>query len=249
MSLPDVVTREEWLAARKALLVEEKELTRRRDALNVRRRELPMVRVEKDYRFTGPEGEVGLLDLFGGHRQLIVAHFMFHPDWTDGCPSCTAAAEERPPGLLAHLEARATRLVTVSRAPWPKIEDYRRRMGWTFPWYSSYGSDFNLDYAVTMDASAAPMVYNYKTLDEHRAAGTDYYFSGHEDTEPTEQPGASCFLSDGSSVFHTYSTYGRGGEQVGGSYYYLDLTALGRQEHWERPAGRAAYGATPDFAR
>jgi len=247
MSLPQVVSREEWLAARKELLTREKELTRARDALSADRRRLPMVEVEKDYLFEGPDGKASLLDLFAGRRQLIVYHFMFDPEWTDGCPSCSAGAEERAPGLFQHLATRDTTLAHVSRAPLAKIEDYRRRKGWTFDWYSSYGSEFNYDYAVTMDESVAPIIYNYKSLDEHRAAGTDYYFSG---PQPSEQPGFSCFVRDGDSVFHTYSTYGRGGEQLGGSYYYLDLTALGRQEEWEEPKGRADLErpAQPDFA-
>jgi predicted dithiol-disulfide oxidoreductase (DUF899 family) len=242
MSLPPVVSRDEWLAARQALLVKEKELTKARDALNAERRRLPMVLVDKEYQFEGPDGTATLLDLFDGRRQLMVYHFMFSPEWTDGCPSCSAGADERGPGLSAHLANRNTTLAYVSRAPISKIEDYRRRKGWTFPWYSSFGSDFNYDYAVTMDESVAPIVYNYKTLDEHRAAGTDYYFSG---PQPSEQPGFSCFLRDADTVFHTYSTYGRGCEQVGGSYYYLDMTALGRQEDWEEPKDRAAEARPP----
>lgn len=246
MSLPKVVSRDEWLVARKELLAREKELTRRRDALNADRRRLPMVRVEKDYVFTGPSGKLTLLDLFDGRRQLMVGHFMFDPAWDDGCPSCSAGAEELSPGLYKHLETRDTTLVHVSRAPLDKIEDYKRRKGWTFPWVSSYGSDFNYDYAVTMDESVTSVVYNYKTIEEHRQAGTDYYFSG---PQPSEQPGLSCFLRDGDTVYHTYSTYGRGAEQLGGSYYYLDLTALGRQEQWEEPKGRADFAreAMPDF--
>ncbi|HEY2206248.1 MAG TPA: DUF899 domain-containing protein [Pseudonocardia sp.] len=248
MSLPQVVSRTEWLTARKELLTREKELTRARDALNADRRRLPMVLVDKEYVFEGPDGKVGLLDLFEGRRQLMVAHFMFAPEWADGCPSCSASADERAPGLHRHLAARETTLATVSRAPLEKIDDYRARKGWTFPWYSSHGSDFNYDYAVTMDESVAPVIYNYQTLEEHERAGTGYYFTG---AQPSEQPGLSCFVRDGSSVFHTYSTYGRGAEQLGGGYYYLDLTALGRQEEWEEPKGRAelAREALPDFAR
>ena len=243
MSLPQAVSREEWLAARTALLAKEKELTRARDALNAERRRLPMVRVAKDYVFEGPDGKASLLDLFGGRRQLMVGHFMFDPEWTDGCSSCSAGADELSPGLYRHLAVRDTALVHVSRAPLAKIEDYKRRKGWTFPWYSSYGSEFNYDYAVTMDESVAPVIYNYKSLEQHREAGTDYYFSG---PQPSEQPGLSCFLRDGDTVFHTYSTYGRGGEQTGGSYYYLDLTALGRQEEWEEPKGRAETARRPE---
>jgi predicted dithiol-disulfide oxidoreductase (DUF899 family) len=247
MTLPDVVSREEWLVARKRLLAEEKELTRRRDALCAERRRLPMVEIDKEYVFEGPEGRATLLDLFAGRRQLIVAHFMFDPAWDDGCPSCSAGADEMSDGLLAHLHARDTTLVYVSRAPLHKLEDYKRRKGWTFPWYSSYGSDFNYDFHVTLDESVAPVEYNYRTAAEHRAAGTGYYVEGEQ---PIEMPGSSYFLRDGDRVFHTYSTFARGAEQTGGSYYFLDLTALGRQEEWEEPKGRAesARAAVPDFA-
>jgi predicted dithiol-disulfide oxidoreductase (DUF899 family) len=247
MSLPDVVSREEWLAARKRLLAEEKELTRRRDALNAQRRRLPMVEIDKEYVFDGPEGRATLLDLFEGRRQLIVVHFMFDPRWEDGCPSCSAGADEMSEGLRAHLHARDTNLVYVSRAPLHKLEDYKRRKGWTFRWYSSYGSEFNYDFHVTLDERVAPLEYNYRTPAEHREAGTAYYVDGEQ---PLELPGSSYFLRDGDRVFHTYSTYGRGAEQTGGSYYFLDLTALGRQEEWEEPKGRAgrARAAVPDFA-
>jgi predicted dithiol-disulfide oxidoreductase (DUF899 family) len=233
MSLPDVVSRAEWLAARRELLAEEKEMTRRRDALNAKRRRLPMVEIEKDYVFTGPGGQATLLDLFDGRRQLIVRHFMFDPTWDDGCTSCTAGADEISPGLLEHLHARDTTLVVVARAPLEKIERYKARRGWTFPWYSSYGSEFNYDFQVTLDPSVAAPEYNYRAVD---ASG--------------EQPGQSCFLRDGERVFHTYSSYARGAEMTGGSYYYLDLTALGRQEEWEEPTGRAVdpRGARPDFS-
>ena len=149
MSLPDVVSREEWLAARKELLAKEKELTRARDALNTERRKLPMVEIDKPYVFEGPDGEATLLDLFEGRRQLIIYHFMFDPEWEDGCPSCTAGADEMSPGLLAHLHARDTSLAYVARAPLAKIERYKAKRGWTFPWYSSFGSDFNYDFDVT----------------------------------------------------------------------------------------------------
>ena len=161
---------------------------------------------------------------------------MFDPRWEDGCPSCTAGADEMSPGLLAHLHARDTSLAYVARAPLAKIERYKAKRGWTFPWYSSYGSDFNYDFHVTLDESVAPVEYNYRTPEEHRAAGTAYYVEGDQ---PLELPGQSHFLRDGERVFHTYSTFGRGGEMTGGSYYFLDLTALGRQEDWEEPKGRA----------
>jgi predicted dithiol-disulfide oxidoreductase (DUF899 family) len=243
MSLPEIVSPEQWVAARKQLLEQEKEMTRARDELTAARRRLPMVAVEKDYRFQGPDGEVGLLDLFDGRRQLIVAHFMFDPEWEQGCSSCTAGADEMSPGHLEHLKARDTTLVYVSRAPFIKLESYRRRRGWTFPWYSSYGSDFNYDFHVTLDETVAPAQYNYRRPEEYAARGVDVDFTG-------EWPGRSSFLRDGDQVFHTYSVFARGTETIGGSYYLLDETALGRQEEWEEPKGRAgsARGANPDFA-
>ena len=246
MSLPNVVSAQEWRAARFALLAEEKALTRARDALTTKRRELPMVKVEKDYVFDGPEGKVSLVDLFDGRRQLVVGHFMFHPSWQDGCPSCTAGADEMSPGHLRHLHARDTTFVYVSRAPLPKIEDYKARRGWTFPWYSSYGSDFNYDFHVTLDDSVVAAEYNYRNKAEHERAGTSIYVEGEQ---PIEGPGRSCFLRDGDDVFHTYSVYARGLETIGGSYYVLDETALGRQEEWEEPKGRAdaARAAVPNF--
>jgi predicted dithiol-disulfide oxidoreductase (DUF899 family) len=231
MSLAPVVSREEWLAARKELLAKEKELTRSRDALNAERRRLGMVKIEKNYVFEGPQGTVGLLDLFEGRRQLIVQHFMFDPRWQDGCPSCSWAADEISAGRLRHLGDGDTAFAAVSRAPLAKIEDYRARKGWTFPWYSSHGSDFNYDFQATVDESVRPAVYNYRTKAEHEQAGTGYYFEGEQ---PIEQPGYSCFLREGDTVFHTYSTYGRGTETVGGSHYFLDLTALGRQQEFEK---------------
>ena len=246
MSLPQIVSRDEWLVARKELLAEEKELTRRRDALNADRRRLPMVTIDMDYVFEGPDGKAGLLDLFEDRRQLIVGHFMFDPSWEDGCSSCSAGADEVSQGLLDHLHARDTTLAYVSRAPLEKLERWKARKGWTFPWYSSHGSDFNYDFHVTMDESVTPVEYNYRSKAEHEQAGTGYYFQGEE---PIEQPGTSFFLRDGDSVFHTYSAFGRGAEMTGGSYYFLDLTALGRQEEWEEPKGRAgAHDASPDFA-
>ncbi|CAA9499716.1 MAG: hypothetical protein AVDCRST_MAG17-1292 [uncultured Solirubrobacterales bacterium] len=247
MGLPDVVTRDEWEVARKELLREEKELTRRRDALNAERRRLPMVEVDKAYVFTGPEGEVGLLDLFEGRRQLIVGHFMFDPGWKDGSSSCSAGADEVSNGLLEHLHARDTTLVQVSRAPIATIERYKAKKGWTFPWYSSHGSDFNYDFHVTIDESVAPVEYNYRTREEHAQAGVLMFA---EAQQPFEMPGTSYFVREGERAFHTYSTYARGVEMTGGSYYFLDLTGLGRQEDWEEPKGRAAtpHGAVPDFS-
>ncbi|MGI8430147.1 MAG: DUF899 domain-containing protein [Solirubrobacteraceae bacterium] len=245
MSLPQIASRNEWLLSRKELLVKEKQLTRQRDALNGERRRLPMVEIDKPYVFEGPDGTTSLLDLFEGRRQLIVGHFMFDPRWEDGCPSCSAGADEVSRGLLKHLQARDTTLAYVSRAPLSKLEDYKGRRGWAFPWYSSYGSEFNYDFHATLDESKAPPQYNYRTMAEHERAGTPIVFES-----PCELPGSSYFLRDGDRVFHTYSTYARGTEMTGGSCYFLDLTALGRQEDWEEPKGRAAsaHSATPDFA-
>jgi predicted dithiol-disulfide oxidoreductase (DUF899 family) len=244
MSLPKVVSRDEWVAARKELLAKEKDFTRKRDALSAERRRLPMVEIDKDYVFEGPDGNASLLDLFDGRRQLIVGHFMFDPSWDDGCPSCSAGAAEVADGLLEHLHTRDTTFAYVSRAPLAKIEDYKARKGWTFPWYSSYGSDFNYDFHVTLDESIAPVEYNYRTKAEHEKSGESM------GEQPMEGPGRSSFLRDGDRVFHTYSVYARGLETIGGSYYMLDETALGRQEDWEEPKGRAtdARGAVPDFA-
>ena len=236
MTFPHVVSRDEWLVARKKLLAKERELTKARDELSTERRCLPMVKIDKDYVFESTDGEASLPHLFDGHRQLIVQHFMFDPSWDDGCPSCSWAADEISTGRLEHLHDGDTMFVAVSRAPIEKIEDYKVRRGWTFPWYSSYGSDFNYDFQVTVDESVAPAVYNYRSKAEHEQAGTGYYFEGEQ---PIEEPGYSCFLRDGNTIFHTHSTYGRGMETVGGSHYFLDLTALGRQEEWEKPQGRA----------
>jgi predicted dithiol-disulfide oxidoreductase (DUF899 family) len=243
MSLPKIVSRDEWTAARTELLEQEKELTRRRDALSTARRELPMVEIANDYRFRGPDGVVGLVDMFEGRPQLIVYHFMFAPDWDDGCPSCTAGTDEINPGLLEHLHARDTSYAMVSRAPIEKLERWKAKRGWDhLAWYSSFGSDFNIDFGVTVDPSIAPPQYNYRTRAEYQARG--------EDLPDGEMPGRSCFLRADGRIFHTYSQYARGLEATGGSYHFLDLTALGRQEEWEQPEDRSgsARSATPDFA-
>jgi predicted dithiol-disulfide oxidoreductase (DUF899 family) len=245
MNLPQVVSREQWLAARKQLLAREKELTRQRDALNADRRRLPMVRIDKDYRFEGPDGEVGLIELMQGCQQLVLQHFMFDPDWTQGCSSCTAAVDELSDGLLRHLRARNTAYAVVSRAPYAKIRAYQQAKGWTVAWFSSFGSDFNYDFHVSIDKSVAPVMFNYRGEDELSSAGLDWVLE-----QPGEQPGMSCFLREGDDIFHTYSTFGRGTEQLGGAYDVLDMTALGRQEEWEEPKGRAANArqARPDFS-
>ncbi|MDQ6725184.1 MAG: DUF899 domain-containing protein [Actinomycetota bacterium] len=246
MSLPRIATRDEWLAARKELLAVEKDLTRQRDALNAERRNLPMVEVTKEYTFEGRNGTVGLVDLFEGRRQLIVYHFMFDPTWEDGCPSCTAGTDELSPGFIEHLHTRDTSYAMVSRAPLAKLDRWRAKKGWDVPWYSSFGTDFNYDFGVTIDESVAPGAYNFRTKAEFEAMGTDFFGS----EQPFEMPGRSCFLQVDDRVFHTYSQYARGLESTGGSYYFLDLTALGRQEDWEAPKGRSesARAARPDFA-
>jgi predicted dithiol-disulfide oxidoreductase (DUF899 family) len=245
MSFPEVVSREEWLAARKALLAKEKELTRATDGVNAARRRLPMTRVEKDYPLDGPSGPAKLPDLFGGKRQLAVYHFMFGPDWEAGCPGCTAAMDEVAPGLLAHIAARDTAFAVVSRAPLDKIQAYKTARGWTaFDWYSSYGSDFNHDLGVTFDASVAPVQFNYRDATE--LAGTKDEWAAHPDNQPTETSGISFFLRDDDAVYHTYSTYQRGTEALVTAFHILDLSPLGRQEDWEEPKGRAGHAGPAD---
>jgi len=245
--MPEVVSREEWLAARKALLAKEKEHTRAQDALNAERRRLPMVRIDKDYVFDGARGKVRLVDLFEGRRQLILKHFMFGPTWDKGCPSCSATSEGFTEACRNQLHGRDTTLAVASRAPLAKIDAYKKSRGWTFPWYSSFESDFNYDFHVTLDETVAPLEYAYRTKEEHENAGTAYWFSGER---PIELPGLSCFLRDGETVFHTYSTYARGAETTIATYHLLDLTALGRQEVWEEPKGRVErpFPPVPSFA-
>jgi predicted dithiol-disulfide oxidoreductase (DUF899 family) len=212
MNLPAVVSPTEWQAAREALLAKEKEATRARDALAAERRRLPMVRIDKDYVFDGPRGEAGLLDLFEGRRQLIVYHFMFGPNQEEGCDGCSMVVDQI--GHLAHLHARDTSFALVSRAPLASLEPYRKRMGWTIPWYSSLGSDFNVDVGVSPE-TPRPAEY-----------------------QDGESFGLSVFLRDGDELFRTYFTSGRGVEALGSVWTFLDLTPLGRQEEWEdSPAG------------
>src|SRR5262249_41528677 len=228
MALPKVVSREHWLAARLRLLEQGKELTRRRDALNAERRQLPMVKVDKEYVFDGPDGPVSLAGLFGDRMQLVTWHIMFGPDWDGACPTCTNFMNELSPAVLARLGDCQTAFALVSRAPLAKIEAYQKMHGWALPWYSSYGSDFNYDFAVTLDRSLGQLTYNYRP--EPGLLG---------DEPSTELPGASCFLRDAGAIFHTYSAYARGLDHTDLPYTLLDLTALGRQEAWEEPKGRA----------
>jgi predicted dithiol-disulfide oxidoreductase (DUF899 family) len=247
MALPKIVSRPEWLQARRELLDKEKELTRLRDELNAERRNLPMVEITKDYAFDGPDGKHALADLFDGRPQLILYHFMFDPSWDDGCPSCTSGTDELSPGFFEHLHARDTSYVMVSRAPLEKIERYKAKRGWVdIPWYSSFATDFNVDFGVTLDESQGSDSYNFRTKAEHEARGDRFFDSD----QPFEMPGRSCFLRVGDRIFHTYSQYARGLESTGGSYYFLDLTVLGRQEDWEEPKGRSdsVRAGQPDFA-
>ena len=204
MNTPRAVSPDEWRAARKELLAREKEASRAKDVLDAARRALPMVEVGKDYVFAGPEGQVSLVDLFGGRRQLIVYHFMWRdedsgfPGEDQGCPTCSVVADNI--GDLSHLHACHTSLVLVSRAPLASIERFRQRMGWAVPWYSSLGSDFNYDFHVSFDSGAAPLEYNYKdgaTLER----AYPYVRSGRDAS------GVSVFLREGDRVFHTYSAY------------------------------------------
>src|SRR5207247_2564345 len=190
MSPHRIATRQEWLAARKELLIKEKELTRQRDALNIDRRNLPMVEIGKDYVFDGPKGKVRLIDLFEGRPQLIIYHFMFDPEWDEGCPSCTAGTDEISAGFLEHLRVRDTSYAMVSRAPLEKLERWKADKGWDIPWYSSFGTDFNYDFGVTIDESVAPAQYNYRTKEEFQAMGSNFF----DADQPFEMPGRSCFL-------------------------------------------------------
>jgi len=227
-SLPEIVSREEWLKARVALLAEEKELTRRRDALNAKRRRLPMVRIEKEYVFDGPDGKVTLAELFGDHRQLVVHHIMFGPDWDAACPRCTATTDGITRTLLDQLDERDTAFAMIGRAPIEKVAAHSRGRGWVLPWYSSYHSDFNYDFRVTLDRSVPQMEYNYRP--EPGVFGDN----DEGGSASVELSGASCFLRVEDAIFHTYSAYARGLDHTEQRYNFLDLTALGRQEEWEQ---------------
>jgi predicted dithiol-disulfide oxidoreductase (DUF899 family) len=233
-------TREEWLAARLELLNAEKELTRRSDELARRRQELPWVQVDKDYRFETDEGSASLTDLFRGRSQLLVYHFMFGPDYTAGCPSCSAIADGFN-GIAIHLANHDVMLWAVSRAPLAKLQAYKRRMGWTFPWASSHGGDFNFDFDVSF------------TEEEQRKGSVEYNYErgGHAmDATPVpepvtqlavvcgtdapmysrDRPGLSAFVLEDGIVYHTYSTYSRGVDAIWGLYPWLDRAPKGRNE-------------------
>lgn len=224
---PPVVSHSEWLAQRIRLLEREKELTRRADEVSAARRRLPMVRIEKDYVFDGPSGKIRLVDLFEGRRQLIVYHFMFDPSWGKGCPGCTGYVDAL--GDLTMLAQRNTTFVLISRAPFSKLETYRRQRGWNRPWFSSFGGDFNHDFHVTLDGKVRSAEYNYRPA-----------------TDTGEAHGLSVFFRLDDEVYHTYSCYARGVEGLCDAYRLLDVTPYGRQEDWENsPAGwpqRPTYG-------
>ena len=234
---PIIATQKEWLALRLEHLQHEKEITKLRDRVVSERRMLPMVRVEKEYTFEGPEGKRSLLDLFEGRRQLIIYHFMFDPEWDKGCSGCTGFVDAL--GDLSLLQERDTSFSIISRAPLPKLEKYRMERGWNRTWYSSFESDFNYDYHATLDASVAPIEYNYKTEAElMKRRGAEHLVG--------EEHGLSVFFAMKGDVFHTYSCYARGTEGITDSYSLLDLTPYGRQEDWEdSPIGwpqRPTYG-------
>ncbi|MFE0028435.1 DUF899 domain-containing protein [Amycolatopsis sp. NPDC059021] len=222
MDLPEIASREEFTVARKKLLESEKELSRARDRVNAERRALPMVEIEKDYVFDGPDGKLSLGDMFEGRRQLIVYHFMLQPGSHHLCPGCTMLSDNV--GHLAHLHDRETTFAAVSRAPLAEITPVHQRMGWAFPWYSSEGSDFNYDFHVTLDADVVPIEYNYRTAEELEQAGLGWMLGEQRDWH-----GLSVFLQRKGCVYHTYSTYARGTDLLNGTFNYLDLTPLGRQ--------------------
>lgn len=233
-----VVSRDGWLEARTQLLAKEKQLTRLRDQLTQERSELPWEPVEKRYVFDGPQGKETLADLFAGRSQLVVYHFMFGPDWNAGCPSCSLFADSFN-GIVVHLQQRDVTFVVVSRAPFSKLEAYRRRMGWSFKWVSAGESDFNRDYQVLITPDEVARGEGYYNYTVQRAFGT-------------EMPGASVFYKDpAGKVFHTYSTYGRGLDAFMVNYQFMDIVPKGRDEADQRPHPQAwvrrhdEYGVAP----
>ncbi len=217
LSAHRIVSGDEWLAARKVLLAKEKEATRLRDELARARRDLPWERVEKDYLFHGPHGPQTLAQIFGNARQLIVYHFMFDPQWNEGCKSCSFWADTFD-GIPVHLKARDIAFAAISRAPYDRLEPYRKRMGWSFTWLSSFENDFNHDFGVT---------FSQAEVDAERTS-YNYTVQGHPQCEA---PGVSVFYKPGDgAVFHTYSTYGRGIDILNAAYNYIDLAPKGRDE-------------------
>ncbi|KAE8451269.1 hypothetical protein EG329_004434 [Mollisiaceae sp. DMI_Dod_QoI] len=209
-----IVSQEEWLAARKDLLEKEKAATRASDAFNATYRDFPMLKLDKEYTFDGPNGKVTLPDLFDGRKQLIVYHFMLGPDDNAGCTGCSFLTDNLP-SSLTHLNTRNTTLVLVSRAPLAKIKEFQDRMGWRFPWYSSFDSIFNYDFHVSLDGNIAPTEYNYKENSPDLKG---------------ERPGMSIFYREGPELYHSYSSYARGLDHLLITYRLLDLTPLGRHD-------------------
>jgi predicted dithiol-disulfide oxidoreductase (DUF899 family) len=239
-------TRKEWLAARLELLEAEKELTKRSDELAQRRQELPWVRIDKEYRFETDGGTASLADLFQGRSQLLVYHFMFGPDYTAGCPSCSSISDGFN-GFAVHLANHDVMLTAISRAPLPKLQAYKQRMGWTFPWASSFGSEFNADFAVGFtkeQQSAGDIEYNFRREAAWQLRGSDSPVAQIAATTGTdaatytrERPGVSAFVLDDGVVYHTYSTYARGLDALWGMYQWLDRAPAGRNEDgiwWRR---------------
>ena len=218
MKAHKIVSQEQWIEAQRAHLAKEKQLTRQRDELARQRRELPWVRVEKDYLVDSPKGKVKLADLFEGCSQLIIYHFMFGPEWKEGCPSCSFVCDHMD-GAVEHLAARDVTLTMVSRAPLAKIEPFKKRMGWHFPWVSSFGNDFNRDYHVSF-------------TEEEKASGNVDYNYAVAPFPSTEAPGLSVFFKDPQSgeIFHTFSVYARGLDALVGTYTLLDYVPKGRDE-------------------
>ena len=221
---PPIVSRDQWLGERKTLLAHEKGLTGQYDRVNAERRRLPMVKIEKDYIFDGPNGKTSLKDLFEGRRQLVVYHFMFDPAWEKGCPGCTRYVNAI--GDLSMLNDRDTTFVLVSRAPLAKLDAYRAQKGWRLPWFSSFGSDFNYDFHATNDEKVAPIEYNYRNKAELEAKNGPNAIEG-------EEHGLSVFFRLGDEVFHTYSVYARGTERLTDARALLDMTPYGRQQDFE----------------
>ena len=222
---PLIASRDQWLAERKKLLEDEKELTKQYDRVNAERRRLPMVKIDKDYIFDGQNGKQNLKALFEGRRQLIVYHFMFDPAWDKGCSGCTSLVDAL--GDLSLLNKRDTTFVVISRAPLAKLEAYKAQKGWSVAWFSSFGSDFNYDFHVTLDPKVAPAEYNYRNKAEMAAA------VGHSVLMEGEEHGLSVFFLLDDDVFHTYSAYARGTESLTDVYRLLDTTPYGRQQDFE----------------
>ncbi len=247
MATHKIGTRQEWLAQRLELLQAEKDLTRRGDALAERRQQLPWVRVEKDYRFDTDAGSASLADVFGGRSQLLVYHFMFGPDYTAGCPSCSMIADGFD-GFAVHLANHDVTLCPISRAPLSKLQAYKRRMGWTFPWASSFRTDFNSDFSVSFteeEQRIGGIEYNYRrgshAMDAKSAPEPVRQFAAMCGTDaPTytrDRPGMSAFVLEEGAIYHTYSTYARGLDGLWGAYQWLDRAPLGRNEQgvwWRR---------------